>query len=352
MTRVRIDLGIVMMLVSLLALLGTSRVAAEDLADLTAQARIEAGQVIVEGSLSSDGQPVRNVRIFVQVDEEPTYYIDADNQGAFGIHVPAPANAAAVTVWFEGRGNVAATTWEIPLDSGTSARLEPAVSPSGEPSTQPSPSPTPSQEHAPVSVQVELSTSESRPGGLIEATGSVSSAAGQPITDMQVDAMFGDAVLEYSTTFTDAQGKFTTFIEIPADAAVGAAQLALVTPEVGEFAAGKQVLEVTIKEPPSPQAHATPTAGPVSSPAALPEADDASGPPADAPGEEVSGASLAPTGLEWVLVGVVIVGGMSLLVGMFILYRSISDRRRQHEDTVIGEEGLLASHFDVEDPAG
>ncbi len=324
------------MLLALLALLAAPPALANQ-SVIQASAEYSDGRIHVLGEVTSEGVPVRNVSVSAHL-AGTSAAAASDELGRFSLSVPVPeglSGSLTLTLVFEGRDNISGTQTslhvhvpDLHVAQDLSLAAEPAdVQPAAESAPQPEP--------IALDVEASLSRSTSYPGGLLGLTGTVADThGGNRMGNVRVDASFGGIPLNDSTTFTDEQGQFVTFVEIPAAATEGESTILVVANAGGR---GTATLDLPVAIGPVPVPH-TPTPQPAAPPAATQE---------EAQGVEPAGAEeahSAPTtagssmgaGARQALAAVVIVGGVALLTMLALAFRSWSQR---HSDET-GESWL------------
>lgn len=294
-------------------LIGTAS-AAEPTA-LTGSASAQQGGLSVVGTLTSNGAPVPNATVDVAVDSTPAVSATTDAGGAFTADVPVSDLTVAHTVQlsFVGTADLTASSFEVAF------------------------TPAPADTRVATTVSASVPDPTLYPGELITITGSLE-GAGSPVANGKIQAYVAGEEQAESLTFTDDNGGFTTYAEVPADTPPGEAALRVAHPGGSTTLPSEQSITLTIQqEDPKPTGDAeTPSPEPTPTEA---ETTPASQPPTEAeatPSPTSSAQTTEPTEAEaspfsWFWIGALVAGGSAALVTIALLMRRAATREEKRE---------------------
>ncbi|MFV0429180.1 MAG: hypothetical protein ACK5KO_07130 [Arachnia sp.] len=276
-------------------------------------------EVTVTGQLTTaDGQGIVG-ELMVSIGEVQVQRTRSSADGEFEfqfvLHEIHQSGKQTLTVAFEGKGNAepASATAILSLGDGAPAQ------------------------GAGVTLTAQVDPASAAPGDLVSINGTVATAGGDPVRQAEVDVTIGGTALPDSTTFTNDDGSFATYAEVPLDLPPGSVEVTLTSPATASLGAGSLAVEFAVKAAPqveaSPGASPSPEASPSGDPSA--QASASSTDPEAAPSEDTTTARVDENlvnPFEWLLVAVIAVGGVSLLVVLGLLIRRRTRRQPPAED--------------------
>lgn len=307
---------------------------AQEAATLSAGGTLNADYIIVTGTLTTASGPVAEAEIFGEVAGQ-WYYVFSNANGEFIMYLERPdgdAQSYEVLLLFE--GNEAAAATELELTVGSSTPSQPEQRPDIE-----------------LTISASLAAEHARPDHVVQINGTVADVNGAVYGGIQVNAEFNGRVHEESTTFTDDDGDFLTFVQIPPDEPEGQVSITLTTAPADGFTSASLNLTLTIRPPLEVPQHTTAPEGepePAESPTGQP--DDQSDDQSD--GEAAEESTTAPDvpayhsgAWDWIWAVVAIAGGTAVLAVFFLMIRGMMHKRRDdgEEINLLGDDGLFAS---------
>lgn len=325
------------LLLGVATLLAGTPAHAQEASTFSAGGTLNADYIIVTGTLTTASGPVAEAEIFGEVAGE-WYYVFSNANGEFTMYLERPdgdAQSYQVVLLFEGNQSAAAT--ELELTIGSSQPSEPEQRPDIE-----------------LTISASLAVDQARPDHVVQINGTVADVNGAVYGDMQVDAAFNGRVHEESTTLTDDNGDFLTYVQIPPDEPEGEVRIELTTAPVTGFTAASLTLTLTIQPPLQvPTQTPTPEGEPIPAESPTEAVDDT----AEGEAEEEESAAPAPDtptyhsgAWDWIWAVVAIVGGTAVLAVFFLMIRGMMHNRRDdgEEANLLGDDGLFASQADSE----
>lgn len=329
---------------------------------LTASAQAEGAGIAIAGTLTSNGEPVADATIEIAVDSTPATSTTTDGAGSFKTTASADATAAhTLQVSFTGDGDLSPNTIEVTF------------------------TPAPVQTKAATTLSVSVADASLYPGELLVISGALE-AAGSPVANGEINVFIKGQEQGESLAYTDEDGRFSTYAEVPADLPAGETALRVVHPGNRRNLPSEKTISLAIQqadpeptgEPATPSAEPTP-ADPTTTAAAgtTTEAASSAVPMAtgDAATEEAEPAEVAArtSPVSWFWVGAVVAGGCAVLVAIALLMRraATQEERRERAEGVeplylladdeddsylpeahgwVTEEFLLDEDFPDEDP--
>lgn len=304
---------------------------------VTATASASGSGILVTGTLTSDnGKPVADATMDIAIDSVPTTSVTTDADGAFRANAPAadPTVAHVIQVGFAGGRGLEASSVRVgftPTSPGTST--DPGSSTVPGTSTDPGTTTAPARTATTLTATVADDTLY--PGELLAITGSLE-AAGSPVANGEVDVFLNGRELAESLSFTDADGRFSTYAEVPVDLQAGEATLRVAHPGSGRNLPSERGVALTIQQP-DPEPTAEPTESPTPTEAATTSAAEptsqpaASAEPSATLEAEQADVASPRNPFNWFWVGAVVVGGCAVLVVIALLMRRAATREELRE---------------------
>lgn len=348
---------VTLLLGGLLLCLGTLRAGAAEPSRLEVAADFNAGTVTVVGRLSSEGRGIRNARVDVSVGPAAAGSARTDGQGRF-LHrfaFEATPGDHVISVTFRGNDRFERVRADV-----TVSVASPTPSPPASPSTRPpsptptTPTPTPSPttptrtptptptRSAETSLALTVSPESAYPGEVLTLTGRLTSE-GAPLGASRISFAIGGREQPDALVFTDSDGRFLTYLEVPQSLRPGEATVTATFAGREGLQPTRRAVPVEIRKveaesptpsPTSPSASPSATASGTVPAEPTATAPTAPGPEATVPAEPEGGAFP----WSWVLLALVAVGGISLLVLVGLLIRRVVSPGEADDDMdLIGE---------------